>query len=305
MKLLTRDQFKELVFKRDQHKCVICYKEAIDAHHITERKLFEDGGYYLDNGSSLCSDCHIKAENTTITPQQLRNAIGIKSIVLPKNLDPDKIYDKWGNVMTYIKYPRTPHLPWSESLDDDDFVIEDVDALFENEIVMTEKMDGENTTMYLDHIHARSLDGRYHESRDWVKSLHGQIKHKIPEGWRICGENLFAKHSILYKNLPSYFLVFSIWDEEGCLDWKDTVDFAQELGLYTVPEMAKGKFTKDSFISKFKPDPHECEGYVIRSEEGFFLEDFSKHIAKYVRKNHIKTDQHWLTQKIVKNELKK
>jgi hypothetical protein len=146
MKLLTRDQFKELVFKRDQHKCVICYKEAIDAHHITERKLFEDGGYYLDNGSSLCSDCHIKAENTTITPQQLRNAIGIKSIVLPKNLDPDKIYDKWGNVMTYIKYPRTPHLPWSESLDDDDFVIEDVDALFENEIVMTEKMDGENTT---------------------------------------------------------------------------------------------------------------------------------------------------------------
>lgn len=303
MQLLTREQFKESVFKRDKYKCIICKKPAVDAHHILERKLFEDGGYYLDNGASLCSDCHIKAESTFISVEELRNTIGINNPVLPKNFSSAIIYDKWGKIMSYIKYPRTPHLPWSESLDDDDFVIEDVDALFANEIVMTEKMDGENTTMYSDHIHARSLDGRYHESRDWVKSLHGQIKHLIPEGWRICGENLYAKHSIHYKNLPSYFLVFSIWDEQGCLDWKDTKDFASELGLYTVPEMARGKFEKNSFISKFKPDPNECEGYVVRTEQGFFFEDFSKHIAKYVRKNHIKTDQHWLTSKIVKNEL--
>jgi hypothetical protein len=204
----------------------------------------------------------------------------------------------------YYKYPSTPHLPWSESLDDDDFVIEDVDALFKKEIVMTEKMDGENTTMYSDHIHARSLDGRYHESRDWVKSLHGQIKHKIPEGWRICGENMFAKHSILYKNLPSYFLVFSIWADNECLSWNDTVDFSEELGLSIVPEMAHGELQKE-FVCKVKPDPNECEGYVIRNMMSFKLKDFSKNIAKYVRKNHIKTDQHWLTTKIIKNELKK
>ena len=44
--LLTRDQFREGVFKRDNHKCVICRAPAVDAHHIIERRLWTDGGYY-------------------------------------------------------------------------------------------------------------------------------------------------------------------------------------------------------------------------------------------------------------------
>jgi hypothetical protein len=32
-KLLTRDEFREGVFKRDAHKCVICGEPAKDAHH--------------------------------------------------------------------------------------------------------------------------------------------------------------------------------------------------------------------------------------------------------------------------------
>ena len=70
--LLTRDKFREGVFERDNHKCVICQAPAQDAHHIIERRLFPDGGYYLDNGSSLCGDCHYKAEQTVITPQEIR-----------------------------------------------------------------------------------------------------------------------------------------------------------------------------------------------------------------------------------------
>lgn len=53
---------------------------------------------------------------------------------------------------------------------------------------------------------------RYTPSRDWIKALHGQIAHEIPEGWRLCGENLYARHSIAYDALPSYFTLFSIWD---------------------------------------------------------------------------------------------
>lgn len=36
-------------------------------------------------------------------------------------------------------------------------------------VVITEKMDGENTTLYRDGLHARSLDSRHHPSRNWVK----------------------------------------------------------------------------------------------------------------------------------------
>lgn len=33
-KLLTREEFKEYVFKRDNHTCIFCSKPAEDPHHI-------------------------------------------------------------------------------------------------------------------------------------------------------------------------------------------------------------------------------------------------------------------------------
>lgn len=77
---------------------MICDAPAVDAHHILERKLFEDGGYYLDNGASLCADCHYKAETTELSCEEIREAVGITNIVLPKNYHPNLRYDKWGNV---------------------------------------------------------------------------------------------------------------------------------------------------------------------------------------------------------------
>jgi hypothetical protein len=95
--LLSREEFKEQVFARDKHKCVLCGKEAVDAHHIMDRKLFDDGGYYLDNGASVCSDCHIDVEENLILPSKLREICNITNIILPSNLDSSKEYDKWGN----------------------------------------------------------------------------------------------------------------------------------------------------------------------------------------------------------------
>ena len=67
-----------------------------------------------------------------------------------------------------IKYPTTPHLPFSLGIQSDDRRVQTLDGLVGREVVVTEKMDGENTTMYVDHIHARSLDSRHHPSRDWA-----------------------------------------------------------------------------------------------------------------------------------------
>jgi regulator of protease activity HflC (stomatin/prohibitin superfamily) len=97
--LLSRDNFRNGVFERDNHTCVWCGVPAVDAHHIIERRLFEDGGYYLDNGASLCSNCHIEAEKTNISAQDLRDKIGIKNIILPRGYYRSNKYDKWGNVI--------------------------------------------------------------------------------------------------------------------------------------------------------------------------------------------------------------
>ena len=97
--LLTREQFKSLVFKRDRHTCVFCQKPAVDAHHILDRKLWEDGGYYLNNGASVCEEHHWACEKTDISVEDVRKACGITVVVLPKGFEPEKSYDKWGNII--------------------------------------------------------------------------------------------------------------------------------------------------------------------------------------------------------------
>ena len=203
-----------------------------------------------------------------------------------------------------IKYPRTLHLPWSESISSDDKVLESVEVFLGKRVVVTEKMDGENTTLYSDYIHARSLDSRHHISRDWVKGLWSSIKHNIPEGWRVCGENLYARHSISYNFLESYFLVFSIWDGMLCLGWEDTISYSLMLGLRTVPILYIGEFSESVIKGLWRGRNSNSEGYVVRLHESFNYSEFSNCVGKFVRQNHIQTGDSWSSSEVVKNSLR-
>jgi hypothetical protein len=157
--------------------------------------------------------------------------------------------------------------------------------------------------MYREYLHARSLNFKPHSSRDWIKKFHASIAHHIPEGWRLCGENLFAKHSIAYENLESYFYLFSVWNERNeCLDWEQTLEWAALLELKTPKELYKWDWDEKS-ISKLAVNTAISEGYVIRATNQFSYETFEQHMAKWVREAHITTDQNWMHQEIVPNRL--
>lgn len=205
------------------------------------------------------------------------------------------------------KYSSTLHLPWSPGVSRDDKVHRDVSHFYGKRGVITEKMDGENTSLYNNWYHARSLDSKNHPSRNWVKGLWGSIKHEIPDGWRICGENLYAKHSIYYEDLMTYFMVFSIWDEKNiCLNWKETVEYCSIFGLQTVPVLYEGILTEDLLRNFHKSlNLDKQEGFVIRIADEFHYDDFELNMAKWVRKGHVQTDEHWMLQEIVPNQLKK
>jgi len=211
--------------------------------------------------------------------------------------------------MEYIKHPRMYHLPWSQGFTDDDKVLRSDNHFWNKRVIVTVKMDGENTSMYTDHTHARSLDSNNHPSRNWVKNFHAQIKRKIPVGWRLCGENMYAVHSIHYHNLESYFLLFSVWDEDNvCLDWAATESWADYLGMKTVPVIYDGIWNSSTVHNFFKDniDGDPCEGYVVRLEERFHYDDFTTSCAKYVRAEHVKpNDKHWARRKIDVNGLRK
>jgi hypothetical protein len=210
----------------------------------------------------------------------------------------------------FVKYPKTMHLPWSPGLQNDDRRIESLDFFKGKEVIVTEKMDGENTTMYRDAIHARSIDGRHHPSRDWVKAFHGQIKYDIPNGFRICGENVYAEHSIHYVGLETYFYGFSAWHnsryDDICVDWELTTTLFDRLGITPVRELWRGPW--ELFYEQHESLDNlalDQEGYVVRVTDPFSIEDFQKAVAKYVRKDHIQTDQHWMSKPVVPNGLRK
>ena len=175
---LTRDEFRKGVLNRDNHKCVICPRtDDLAAHHIMDRILFgETQGYCLSNGASVCPSCHIQAEQTRATCDELREAAGITEVILPEHLYKDNRYDKWSNIILpdgrrlkgelffdesvqkilrlggvldqfceYIKYPRTHHLPFSSKVTDDDRVLKDTKNFEDKRVIVTEKMYGENS----------------------------------------------------------------------------------------------------------------------------------------------------------------
>lgn len=204
-----------------------------------------------------------------------------------------------------IKHPRTPHLPWSRGVTSDDKVLKNVDHFKGKRIVVSEKMDGENTSMYRHSIHARSIDSVHHESRGWVTGLWANFSHNIPWGYRICGENMYAKHSIYYQNLQSYFYVHSVWnDSNECLSYIDTYKFITEISdkLIMVPTIHIGTFNENLLQSLYINET-EQEGYVVRLEDSFKYEDFGNSVAKYVRLKHVNTDTHWMHQKVILNKL--
>lgn len=206
---------------------------------------------------------------------------------------------------TLIKYPRTHHLPWSLGVSDDDIRNQGVAQFEDKVVVVTEKMDGENTTMYHDAMHARSIDSNNHPSRDWVKRFHQDIRWNIPEGWRVCGENVFAKHSIAYDDLPSFFLGFSIWDEHNvCLSWNETVEWFELIGIVPVRTLYYGIF--DEKIIKELPktlDLTKVEGYVVRNADSYAYDQFANNVAKFVRKGHVQTDKHWSQEVLQSNRM--
>ena len=54
-------EWRKQVFERDQYKCVECgQKGTLQAHHIKEWADYPDLRYEIDNGITLCRECHSK-----------------------------------------------------------------------------------------------------------------------------------------------------------------------------------------------------------------------------------------------------
>jgi hypothetical protein len=232
------------------------------------------------------------------------------------------------------KYPRTLHFPFSPGTSSDDRILPAgyLNHLLGLDLVMTEKLDGQNNCMNKYGVFARSHTSP--TEHEWDKPLwqrYHLIKNDLKD-LEIFGENMYGIHSIEYKNLESYYYVFAVRENGVWLSWEEVKFYAAMLDFPVVPEIniqvklgsVKGKDENDivkewfkanigrsiedyvespGMLGGFDPKTMEpsSEGFVVRNSGSFGTNDGNIHtesnefnnVFKYVRKKHVKTDVHW------------
>src|SRR3990167_232098 len=169
--------------------------------------------------------------------------------------------------MESSKYPRTPHLPWSLGSTNDDKLMTNVSTLLGTDLIISEKVDGSCVCMMHESCYARTHSGPpTHPSFDAFKSLHANVKFAIPDGIQIFGEWMFALHSISYKELPGYFIMFGVRYVAKSMwaSWDEVQMWAEELGVPTVPVLCRVSLDSERELRELTEglaaEPSACGG---------------------------------------------
>jgi hypothetical protein len=210
------------------------------------------------------------------------------------------------------KYGRTYHYPFSPGTTSDDRIHHDYwsDVNKLKTIVHTEKLDGENNCLSRYGVFARSHAAPTVSA--WTKEIRQRwelIRNDLGD-IEIFGENLYAIHSIEYRKLEHHYYVFAVRMHDVWLSWEEVKFYAAMFDFPTVPEL---KIVQPATEATFRENvlaltrqssilnsqdiqsgaPCTCEGIVSRNTEEYVVNDFMHNVFKYVRKGHVKTDEHW------------
>ncbi len=211
------------------------------------------------------------------------------------------------------KYGRTYHYPFSPGTTSDDRINHQYWESFSQipTLIHTEKLDGENNCLSRYGVFARSHAAP--TTSPWTSTLRQrwQLLRDDLGHLEIFGENLFAIHSIEYQQLESHFYVFAVREHDQWLSWEETEFYAQFFDFPTVPVLEKismptsqAVFEQSVLHWALQPSqlvsvdiqtnqPCTMEGVVTRNAAQYSTDTFTQNINKYVRKGHVKTDEHW------------
>lgn len=212
------------------------------------------------------------------------------------------------------KYGRTFHYPFSPGTTSDDRINHDYwqDLGEIKKVVHTEKLDGENTCLNRYGVFARShASPTIHPWANYLKERWNSFKNDLGEV-EIFGENIYAIHSIQYAEIEHHFYVFGVRVLDQWLSWEEIEFYAGLLDFPTVPVLGEGiveehreqSFKEEVLTITQAPSTFQStdviteescsmEGIVTRNVEAYTVDDFKRNVFKFVRKDHVKTDQHW------------
>jgi RNA ligase len=211
------------------------------------------------------------------------------------------------------KYGRTFHYPFSPGTTSDERINFDYwqhIGLLQT-VLHTEKLDGENNCLNRLGVFARSHAAP--TTSPWTRQIRekwSSLKNDLGN-YEIFGENLYAVHSIQYPLIDQHYYVFGIRELDKWLSWDETVFIASVFELPVVPVLEKvsghsdQKLFEKNILQLVKKEsvfqsvdvqtgkPCSMEGIVSRNMLEYDVDAFESNVFKYVRKGHVKTDEHW------------
>jgi len=125
-----------------------------------------------------------------------------------------------------IKYPRTRHIEGSNEQIGDDLEKLPFDVLRGKHLVIEEKVDGQNSAIsfssdgeLLLQSRGHFLNGGYGERhfallKQMANTHRAALESILSDRYIMYGEWLYAKHTIFYNKLDSYFMEFDVFDKE-------------------------------------------------------------------------------------------
>ncbi|MBK17940.1 MAG: DNA ligase [Rhodospirillaceae bacterium] len=221
----------------------------------------------------------------------------------------------------FFKFPHTAHIAWfGEELPRADKLAstEDVKHLFEDDVVIEEKIDGANIGISIDEtgivrVQNRGayleepFSGQFSRLTSWLAQHEQFLNQKLNQNIILFGEWCAAVHSIEYTRLPDLFLLFDVYDRDAEQFWStDRRNAIVEGGeIHCVPRIQSGRTNLTELIdllsdqtSRYGDQP--AEGLVVRRDD----EIWSTARGKLVRKEFVQTiDEHWKSKRIRWNRL--
>ncbi len=248
------------------------------------------------------------------------------------------------------KYPRTPHLEGSRlQPGDEDLSQIDFSQIEGRHLVVEEKIDGANCAVSFDEDGRLLLQSRGHYLTGGFREVHFNLFKQwanvhsktfysvLGTRYIMYGEWMYAKHSMYYDALPSYFMEFDIYDREGgmYLDTASRRALTAQMPISSVPVLAEGKFKSIKEILRYlgkstyireghlerlakycaenglnvaermaeTDNTDIMEGLYIKVEENGQVVDRLKYVRAGFAQGALTSPHHWLHKAIIPNGL--
>lgn len=181
------------------------------------------------------------------------------------------------------RYPRIPHLAPGRGETRDDLVLDDVDveALLGGPVVVEEKLDGANVSVWLDDgrirvatrggADAQDRGGQLGRLRAWLAPRGDELRRLLADGSTLYAEWLLLTHSIAYDELPDYFVALDlVGPDDDFIGVDDRDGRLLAAGICAPPLLFRGMLRDvdavDALIGRSRFSTGPAEGVIVRAD---------------------------------------